>query len=258
MNPINLHVVGCPRSGTTLMAEMLVACYPHQGHSEHEETLFKVEPHQEGLRLSKKPNDVLWMAPVLARDPNLYVIAMMRDPRSVICSQHKAWPGMYFCNYPVWKRAEKGAASISDHPRVLLLRYEDLVRDPMKVQADIEKKFPFLSRSHDFNRYHEVAQSGEDAQNALGGIREVELSRISGWKEHLSRLKQQIDRYPELLEDLVCHGYERDDQWLECLADVKPKDFPCRYSDSSEFWKHLEQKLRFIGKRRHYFRVRGL
>ena len=79
MNAINLHVVGCPRSGTTLMAEMLVACYPHQGHSDHEETIFKVAPHEQGLRLSKKPNDVLWMAPLLERDPALHVIAMLRD-----------------------------------------------------------------------------------------------------------------------------------------------------------------------------------
>jgi len=258
MNAINLHVVGCPRSGTTLMAEMLVACYPHQGHSDHEETIFKVAPHEQGVRLSKKPNDVLWMAPLLERDPALHVIAMLRDPRSVICSMHKAWPGMYFCNYPVWKRAEKGAAAIAEHPRVLLLRYEDLVRDPMKVQAQIEARFPFLSRAHDFNRFHEVARAGEDAQNALGGVREVDQSRIAGWKEHLPRLKQQVERYPQLLADLVEHGYEDDNQWKECLEGIEANDFPCRYSDSSEFWKHLEQKLRFVGKRRRYFKARGL
>lgn len=258
MSARNLHVVGCPRSGTTLMAEMLVACYPHEAHSEHEETLFKVAPHAEGIRLSKKPNDILWMAPVLKRDPSLHVIAMLRDPRSVICSMHKAWPGMYFCNYPVWKRAEKGAAGIADHPRVLLIRYEDLVRDPMSVQAQIEQRFPFLERGHDFSRFHEVAQSGEDAQNALGGVREVDQSRIAGWTSHLPRLKQQVERYPELVTDLVRHGYEKDDQWLDLLKDVQPENFPCRYSDSSEFWKHLEQKLRFAGKRRRYFKARGL
>jgi hypothetical protein len=55
MSATHLHVVGCPRSGTTLMAEMLVACYPHEGHSEHEETIFKVPPQESGLRLSKNP-----------------------------------------------------------------------------------------------------------------------------------------------------------------------------------------------------------
>ncbi len=58
MSATHLHVVGCPRSGTTLMAEMLVACYPHEGHSEHEETIFKVQPQESGLRLSKKPSPV--------------------------------------------------------------------------------------------------------------------------------------------------------------------------------------------------------
>ena len=258
MSATYLHVVGCPRSGTTLMAEMLVACYPHEGHSEHEETIFKVKPQASGLRLSKKPNDALWMAPLLERDPNLYVIAMMRDPRSVICSMHKAWPGMYFCNYPVWKRAEKAITEIQAHPRVMVLRYEDLVSDPKGVQQRMEDIFPFLQRSHDFDRFHEVAESGEDAQNALGGLRQVDLSRIAGWREHLPRLKQQLQRYPQLAQDLITHGYESNNDWQAQLEGVTAETFPCRYSDSSEFWKHLEQKLRFIGKRRRYFRDRGL
>ena len=67
-----------------------------------------------------------------------------------------------------------------------------------------------------------------------------------------------MERYHQLLADLVEHGYEEDNQWKECLEGIEANDFPCRYSDSSEFWKHLEQKFRFVGKRRRYFRARGL
>lgn len=258
MTALNLHVVGCPRSGTTLMAEMLVACYPHAGHSEHEESIFMVPPHAQGLRLSKKPNDALWIEPLLARDPNLYVIAMMRDPRAVICSMHKGWPGMYFCNYPVWKRAERAIALLHEHPRVLVVRYEDLVANPSVVQQHIETRFPFLQRLYDFERFHEVAQSSVEAQNALGGVRQVDLSRVAGWREHLPRLQQQLQRYPQLRRDLLAHGYEVDDNWATELDGVAAETFACRYSDSSEFWKHLEQRLRFIGKRRRYYQARGL
>ena len=165
---------------------------------------------------------------------------------------------MYFCNYPVWKRAEKGLSKISQHPRVLFLKYEDLVSDPAEAQRRIESQFPFLSRRHAFEKFHEVANSSADAANALGGIRAVDQARIRGWAEHLPRLKQQLTRYPQLKDDLVKHGYERNNDWLEALAEVEAEQFPCRYSDSSEFWKHLEQKLRFVGKRRRYFNARGL
>lgn len=258
MKPINLHVVGCPRSGTTLMAEMLVACYEHNGHSEHEESIFNVLPHHNGVRLSKKPNDILWVEPLLERDPSLHILAMLRDPRSVICSMHKAWPDMYFCNYPVWKRAEKALLRVRNHPRVVVVRYEDIVVSPGTEQERIESAFPFLLRMHDFERFHEFSRAGVDAKNALGGVRELERSRVIGWQEHLPRLKQQIQRYPALADDLIAHGYEASKDWMAILDGIEPESFACRYSDSSEFWKHAEQRIRFVGKRKRYFNRRGL
>ena len=99
----NLHIVGCPRSGTTLLAEMMSTCFAVDGSSEHEESIFKLAPHADGLYVSKKPNDILWLHRLLDRDDSLHAIAMIRDPRAVVCSIHSVHPGRYFCNYPVWK-----------------------------------------------------------------------------------------------------------------------------------------------------------
>ena len=254
----NLHVVGCPRSGTTLIAEMLVACYPHSGHSQHEESVFKVPVARSGLYLSKQPNDALWVRPLLSRDPNLYVIAMMRDPRSVVCSMHDNWPGMYFCNYPVWKRAETAVSRIMAHPRVLVVRYEDLTRDPQAIQRRIEAHFPFLERLHAFEDFHKVAQSSEASRNALGGIRAVDTARVSGWRAHLPRLKHQMDLHPGLGVDVLRHAYEADEKWQEILQDVRPIDFPCRYSEATQPLKLAEQRIRFWWKTKRYLRERGL
>jgi len=254
----NLHIVGCPRSGTTLLAEMLTTCYEVDGSSEHEESLFKLEPHAEGLYVSKKPNDILWLDRVLPLDERLHVIAMVRDPRAVVCSIHAGHPGMYFCNYPVWKRAEKALRRIRGHPRVRVVAYEDLVSRPDDIQREIEQAFPFLRRKHAFSEFHLHAHSSQKSINALGGVRAVDQARTQGWRAHLPRLKQQIVRHPGMRADLVHYGYEADDAWLSILDGVQPRDFPCRYRDRGEWLKYLEQGLRYRGKIKRYLRRRGL
>lgn len=253
----NLHIVGCPRSGTTLLAEMISTCFKVYGASEHEESIFKVVPHADGLYVSKKPNDILWLERILELDDRLYVIAMVRDPRSVVCSIHSGHPGMYFCNYPVWKRAEEALRRIRGHPRVLVNSYEELVATPDRVQQRIEEVFPFLQREHPFSEFHLHAQSSQKSINALGGIRAVDQVRTRGWQAHLPRLKQQLIRHPAMQVDLIEYGYEPDNEWTRVLECVEPRNYPCRYRDRREWLKYLEQSLRYKGKIQRYLRQRG-
>ena len=169
-----LHVMGCPRSGTTLMAEMIHACYKGIDYPRHEENIFRVPVNRRRIRLSKKPNDLLWIRPVLENCTDLYGIVMLRDPRAVITSEHGGHPGLYFCNYPVWKRAARRLNVLRDNPRCLVVSYEQLIRDPKTVQKTIEARFPFLQRCHDFRDFHRYSRAGDDATRALGGIRELE------------------------------------------------------------------------------------
>lgn len=253
----HVHVVGCPRSGTTLLTEMMIASFSLEGHCEHEETIFKAPAGGYDIYLSKKPNDILWMEQILDIDPDLHVIALLRDPRAVICSIHQGHQGMYFCNYPVWKRAEQALQRIMRHPRVMLVRYEDLVADPDAVQQRIIEQMPFLEPTGSFSQFHQRAKSSEASQKALGGVRHVDSKRVAGWRAHLPRLKQQLDRYPGLADDLLRYGYETDRAWLQELADVSPVRYPCRYPDSNQWWKRLEQNLRFRQKIRRFRRARS-
>jgi len=255
---ISLHVVGCPRSGTTLLTEMMATCFRIDGSCDHEETIFKVSPNHVGIYLSKKPNDILWVDRIIDRDPDLYVIAMIRDPRAVICSIHQGHPGMYFCNYPVWKRAEKALARLTGHPRILLLRYEELVTEPDAVQKKIAEKFSFLQIQHPFSDFHLHARSGQKSVAALGGLRQVDRERIQGWVDHKPRLKEQVTRYPELLADLQRYSYEATNEWTSALNGVVAKKFPCRASDRKEWFKYVEQRIRFRGKIHRYLAARNL
>lgn len=255
---ISLHVVGCPRSGTTLLTEMIAACFDIDGSCVHEESIFKVSPDHHGIYLSKKPNDILWVKRLIEHDKQLHVIALIRDPRAVICSIHDGHPGIYFCNYPVWKRAEKALSKLQGHPRVLVLHYEELVTTPNTVQQKIAAQFPFLHTKNHFSDFHLHAISSSKSIAALGGVRQVSEDSIQGWRNHLPRVHQQIKKYPALLNDLKKYGYEKDDTWLTVLKDVPIKNFPCRYSDKSEFFKYLEQYIRFNTKIKRYLAARKL
>ncbi|MGM0631790.1 MAG: sulfotransferase domain-containing protein [Pseudomonadota bacterium] len=239
-----LHIVGCPRSGTTLLAEMIHACHAGILYPRHEESILDVLPDQDRIRLSKKPNDHRWVKPVLDANRSLYVLAMVRDPRAVIASRHAARPGMYFCNFPVWKKSVDTIRELGSHNRVMVIRYEDLVRDPGCVQEKLEGFAAFLKRIHDFQEYHRVSEPSREALDAMNGVRPLDESRLDGWREHLPRIKQQVLRFPALSEELVRLGYESDNGWSALLDGVSAKQYPCRYDDDANRFRQMEQRVR--------------
>src|SRR4029453_7674218 len=77
-------------------------------------------------------------------DRHFHIICMLRDPRDVVTSRHRHDMTRYWAPLRLWKRNLRHAKTIFDHPRVILVRYEDLVTKPDKVQADIARRLPFL------------------------------------------------------------------------------------------------------------------
>lgn len=238
--------------------ELMVACYENQGHCEHEMSIFTPPPDDAGLYFSKKPTDIRHIKKVFLKDPELYVICMFRDPRAVISSIHKSKEGMYFCNYREWKGCQDAAEALVHHERFHLIQYERLTENPNAVQAEIQTKFPFLKRRHDFTDYTEVAKPSEKSQNALSGVRPISADRQKNWQQHLPRVKEQLERYPSMQEDLLRLNYESDHTWTECLKQIKSQRFPCRYSDRGFQPKKIESKIRQYFKSKAYIRRKGL
>lgn len=247
-----MHVVGCPRSGTTLMMEMLATCYEHDRHCEHEETFFTPVDMESGLYISKQPNDVNWIEPAARRDPAAFFIAMIRDPRAVVTSLHSGHKGMYFANYRIWKKAERSISKLTRYPNVMVVRFEALTENPDQVQDRLEQAFPFLVRKRRFSKYHHHASVSSGAERALGGVRPVSGDANTGWEKHLSRLKQQVQRHPELVDDLIRWGYEQDGKWQDILEGVAPILYPCRYPDRPTPLRDLETGWRVRRKRKKY------
>lgn len=177
-----LHIVGCPRSGTTLMAELLRYAYDFAGAASHEQSLFAPIEKQYFPFLSKKPSDTTRIHNAFAGDPNLCVIAMVRDPRSVISSMHWSRPGQYFVDFSRWRKHAKAINKQRYHKRYLIVRYEDLIMNPVRVQQHIEQHVPWLDRTGDFERFPDGANKlDEQATNALKGTGSTAKKMNNTW-----------------------------------------------------------------------------
>jgi pimeloyl-ACP methyl ester carboxylesterase len=213
-----------PRTGTTLLAELLHHGFAIDAALEHECAVFAEPPEPCAVWLSKRPRDVLVAGAVLAADPALWILHMVRDPRDVVVSRHRKAPDRYWTHLGLWHLYRRAARRLAGHPRFLTLRYEDLVADPDRVQEEIAAFLPFLSRRRAFSLVHRTWQPSEDSRAALGGARAVSADSVGIWRQHLPRLRAQIERHGSIDRDLRELGYETDDAWKRLLASVAPKN----------------------------------
>ena len=253
-----LHIVGCPRSGTTLMKELVCTCFVNDGCCEHEMSIFQQPKIDGDLYISKQPNDIRQLRHIFSRDDALYIIYLSRDPRAVITSRHHSGQADYFCNYRIWRECQMAALRYAGHPRFLELRYEDLVHSPDGVQNKIQAHFPFLLQRHPFSGYQLHAKPSAAARMAMHDLRQISPVSLDKWRDHLPRVSEQYQRWPEMAQELVRLGYEPDESWLEDLQGVEAKTFFCRYPERRPYLKEWEKALRVYLKSRHYLRRRAL
>ena len=75
MTARRVHIVGCPRSGTTLLMELLRACFEHDAACDHETSLFQPVPRHCRVYFSKQPTDILHMSTAFRHDTQLHVLS---------------------------------------------------------------------------------------------------------------------------------------------------------------------------------------
>lgn len=237
----HIHIVGCsPRSGTTLMQEMMVSCFAIDAHCDHEQSLFKSPRTPHGVLCTKHPREVPYLQCVLPHNANFTAIYVVRDPRDVIVSQHKKHPGRYYSSLRFWLSADRYAKQLEGHPRFLVVRYEDLVSDPDRVQQQLELAMPFLTRRHAFSEFHLHARISEQSAMALNGVRPVSVSSIGRWRQHLDRVAGQILLHSDIADRLIHFGYETDRQWQGQLPAS-----PVRHDSVMEDEQSLLEQLRY-------------
>ena len=252
-----VHVVGCPRSGTTLMSELLRHAYEFPEQTLHEQSLFKPIDSVSYPYLSKKPSDTVRLGKVIQADQDLYVIAMVRDPRSVVTSKHwSSTAEKYFVGFSRWRETIEAVNSLRPKHRCLVVRYEDLINDPEGVQRTLELKLRFLKRRNSFSSFAtEARYVPQHSIAAMKGVRDFESSRIAAWQEHLPRLRSELNANPDLPQWLIETGYETDSSWVKRLANVIPSGETCKPANKG-LLARIENHARYWLKERRYLRTR--
>lgn len=253
-----IHIVGCsPRSGTTLLHEMMISCFDHDYHCDHEISLFRCNEDvltQPGVAITKHPHQVVVAKGALKGNPDLHFIYLRRDPRDVIVSKHRNTPGQYFSNLRLWKRFEKIAEKLENHPRFLAITYESLVRSPDQAQKKIAKRFPWLKEKNRFSAFPDYATPSRSSTISLNGLRPVSASSIGRWKEHPQRVANQIKIHGPINNWLINNNYEEDSEWLTSLP-IGEHNHDSFFPEKSKLRTIIKNNIR---RRKQIFRYRKL
>jgi len=211
----------------------MIACFDIDLYEKHEASIFQRPAKRGEIYLTKRPRDICVARQALWLNPELFIIFMLRDPRDVICSKHGQDPDRYWAGLNIWNLYCRYERRLRRHERFITIRYEDLVREPDKVQKMLMDKMPFLVRRRSFSQFHRFASPSQESLTALGGLRAINADRIGTWKNHLPRVAGQISlhRFVGLPDLLIQYGYEENTDWLNTLKDVIPDTTPSHWPD---------------------------
>jgi len=225
-----IHIIGSgPRTGTTLLAEVMISCFEIDKYSDHEARIYADEPIEGKIFLTKHPSDYYAVNLPLALNPNLYVICIIRDPRDAIASKHGSRPDIYWAGLRYWKLFISYYDILKKHSNFIDIKYEDFVSQPDKVQDYINSKIDFLKKKNKFSNYHNISHPNSKSINALKGVRPIKPVGIGNWKNHLPRIAGQLQLHGDITNQLIEFEYENNNEWLKLLDNIEP-------NLSNSFW----------------------
>jgi hypothetical protein len=220
-------------------------CFAVDAADDEERSIFLPPPSGDVI-CTKNPADVLVMARVLPFVRELHAIVMLRDPRDAVVSVHARDPGRYWMNLRMWREYHHAAMSLRGHPRVVTVRYEDLVCAPAATQSMIGCSLPFLAASSRFEEFHLTARPSFQSRQALGAVRPPDVASIGRWRTHRSRLAGQLRMHGTIARELIELGYERDAAWVHELDGVTPDTTPSHWPEHRSWPRRARRRARLF------------
>jgi hypothetical protein len=149
------------------------------------------------IRGEKTPGHVRWWRPLARHNPSLVFVVVVRDPRAVVASSLTVpWGaglvyGDWGAHLPLgiayrWRETQRDARELVTKlaHRSILLRYEDIVRDPDSATAKLGQFLGARNAAAGSPRAENIVLPWESWKlNALGPVSE---DRIDGWRETLT------------------------------------------------------------------------
>jgi omega-hydroxy-beta-dihydromenaquinone-9 sulfotransferase len=157
------------------------------------------------------PRYIFYARELLDIYPNAQVVHMVRDPRAVMASQKMRWQRRrlaadgvkvpryqslrVWVNYHpytvarLWSQASGAALALAQHPRVSLVKFEDLLQQP---EGTVRQLCGRLGLSYD-EKMLDVGQINSSHQSSAGGARRgLHTAAIDTWRQILSRTETAI------------------------------------------------------------------
>ncbi len=236
-----IHIVGCARSGTTMLHYSMLA-YANTILIDEEVSAVSAPSFKESGSLCLK--NLLRRSPVhlvTKRDYGWFhtgrlqplvdcilrerigIINIVRDPRAVLTSQiasvetrpYYVEPGRWMASITA---ADELFARLEGYPQKLTVRYEDLVEDPETATGTIATRFSLNLRPHVESigklrdNLERLAAVDRFSQH-LGAIRNFDPSTIGRWRkdprklEYLETLRAESEIGPELQRFMGRYDY---------------------------------------------------
>lgn len=216
-----LFIAGCARSGTTMLL-LMMKCFDdtHVELGEHPVSYFYRLNRDQSVHVLKRTYRCWKTLQNVPR--SVKIVYMVRHPFDVLTSHHPNFKKKFYTSLERWTNEfdafEKLQALRPLQEDLFVVRYEDLIKEPLEIQRHMEDIWNLRSRTT-FDRFPEVVEvdkikEGNKRQvNALGGLRRPDSASMERWRRNIEDkdyLQALITRSPEkLVRFLDRFGYAR-------------------------------------------------
>jgi len=222
-----LLVLGCGRSGNTLMQSLCAVGFENVYYTRGEKSPLK---HKDLNQVPKEYSWAVFKCPSLVRrlhdalpEKDMNVIFMLRDPRGALISRKIrektdrsslviGRDDLYTVRPGRWVDSSRYYWAYHKNIKILQVKYEDLLTDPNSIQLRIGNRFGLQTRMP-FTECYKHMEGVIDKGNidAMRGVRPIDASMVDSWKkcskEDTEYLRKCFDVYPEMVGWMKRYGY---------------------------------------------------
>ena len=213
-NVNRIHIVGCARSGTTMLHYAMVA-FQNTLLFDSETQVWNSPSVSESLKLfckclSKKQSCYYvtkrsfgwWKKDAIERlatqviKDKIYLLNIVRDPRDVLTSTHKLNERKFYVEPQTWIDSVHAgkllAEELGSYEHLLTIRYEDVVSNPLEVSSQLQDKFGLSlnPKLQDWSRLKdnlELLDVDQTMTSYMHKLRNFDPATIGKWKEDLEK-----------------------------------------------------------------------